>query len=160
MKHTFALGVAATAAIASSLTVAPAHAGGQSQPTAEVISVGKVQLIDGKPFVAATYRCTGALSHLWVSAKQGGKNLDDEGSGAKARAWWQRTMDNKVVCDDNARTILVRLRPTGDTGMLRPDGRRAWVQFCLLTANTPEEFEEGGSSFASNMRFRDVIERR
>jgi hypothetical protein len=125
-------------------------------PTARVISVSKVYLVDGRPMVTGTYKCTGRLSHLWVSAKQGRGNLAQEGSGAIARSWYQRTWDNKVNCNGKRHTAIFRLRPTGDTGRLR-DGRRAWVQFCLLTANRPDGFEEGGnSSFASNMRYRRV----
>ncbi len=127
-------------------------------PSADVVSVSRVYLDDGRPMVAGTYRCTGRLTHLWVSVKQGGRNLDQEGSGAKARSWYQRSWDNKRVrCDGREHTEVYRLRPTGgDTGRLRA-GRRAYVQFCLLTANRPSGFGEGGnSSFASNMRYRRV----
>jgi len=146
-----AAGLGATGLVAPSASAAPA-------PTAEVISVSKVRLIDGKPFIAGTYRCTGKLSHLWVSAKQGRGDLSQEGSGADARAWWDRTKDNRVKCDGRKHTTLVRLWRRDDSGRLRPEprGRLAWVQFCLLTANTPEDLGEGGA-FASNMHWRHVI---
>jgi hypothetical protein len=150
----------ATAALTVGTTSAPAHAAradARAQPTASVISVSKVYVVDGKPMVAATYRCTGRLSHLWVSAKQGRGDLTEEGSGARARSWYQRTWDNtKVICNGRQHTALFTMRPTGDTGRMRA-GHRAYVQFCLLTANRRSGFEEGGnSSFASNMRYRQV----
>jgi hypothetical protein len=126
------------------------------KPTAEVISVSKVYLVNGTPMVAGTYKCTGRLSHLWVSAKQGKGDLTKEGSGAKARSWYQRTYDNVVDCDGQRHSRLFKMAPTGDTGRVRP-ARRAYVQFCLLTANSRGGFEEGGnSSFASNMKYRNV----
>ena len=150
---------AAIVALSVGVTSAPAEAraDARAQPTASVISVSKVYLDNGKPMVAATYRCTGRLSHLWVSSKQGPGDLTQEGSGATARSWYQRTWDNtKVVCNGKQQTALFKMRPTGDTGRVRAD-RRAYVQFCLLTANRPSGFEEGGnSSFASNMRYRQV----
>ena len=146
---TVAVGGFAAPAVGSEARVAAA-------PSAEVVSVSRVYLENGRPMVAGTYRCTGRLTHLWVSVKQGGRDLKAEGSGAEARSWYQRTWDNKRVrCDGREHTELYRLRPTGDTGKVRA-GRRAYVQFCLLTANRASQFEEGGSSFASNMRYRRV----
>jgi len=158
MLRGFVLTVA-MAALTVGVTSAPADArpDARERPTASVISVSSVYLVDGKPMVVATYRCTGRLSHLWVSSKQGPGDMTQEGSGALARSWYQRTWDNtKVNCDGKQHTAVFKMGPTGDTGRVRAD-RRAYVQFCLLTANRPSGFEEGGnSSFASNMRYRRV----
>lgn len=126
-------------------------------PTAKVISVSKVYLVNGQPLVSGTYRCTGRLSHLWVSSKQGKGDLTQEGSGAMARSWYQRTWDNKLKCDGVRHTRIFRLEPTeGGTGRVRAK-HRSYVQFCLLTGNKPADFQEGGSSsFASSQRYRDV----
>jgi hypothetical protein len=125
-------------------------------PTAQVISVSKVYLVKGQPLVSGTYRCTGRLSHLWVSSKQGKGDLTQEGSGAMSRSWYQRTWDNKLQCDGMRHTRIFRLEPTGNTGRVRA-AHRSYVQFCLLTGNKPADFEEGGSSsFSSSQRYRDV----
>lgn len=145
----------ALAALAAGATGTPADAG-KTAPSAETISVSRVYLDDGRPMVAGTYRCTGRLSHLWVSVKQGAGDLTQEGSGAESRSWYQRTWDNKINCDGKRHTRVFALDPTGDTGRVRA-GNRAYVQFCLLTANRPKGFEEGGnSSFDSIQRYRTV----
>ena len=158
MRNTLALGIV-TAALSASGLVAPAATAAVA-PTAEVLSVSKVRLIDGKPYVAGTYRCTGKLSHLWVSAKQGKGDLSQEGSGVQSRAWWDKTKDNRLKCDGAWHTALVQLyRAVEDTGRLRPEpeGGLAWVQFCLAAGNTPEQMDEGSGGFASNMHWRHVI---
>ena len=158
MRQKMATVAALTALVFGGMGGAPADAVNQKavKPTATVVSVSKVYLVDGRPMVAGTYRCTGRLSHLWVSAKQGKGDLTQEGSGAKARSWYQRTWDNTVQCDGKQHTRLFRMDPTGDTGRVHAK-RRAYVQFCLLTANRRAGFAEGGNAaFASNMRYRAV----
>jgi hypothetical protein len=161
MAHTWARWTAA-AVVAAGGVVMPSAEAAAPAPSATVVSVSKVHLVNGKPFVAGTYSCTGKLSHLWVSAKQGRGNLAVEGSGAKARAWWERTRDNKLNCDGNEHTVLVRLHRTdkaAHTGRLIPEprGRRAWVQFCIVTGNNVDDLNEGTGGFDSSMKYRHVI---
>src|SRR4051812_26835030 len=156
MRKTLALGAALTA-IAAGSVLTPATAAAPT-PTAHVGSVSKVRLIGGHPYVAGTYSCTGKVSHLWVSAKQGKGDLSQEGSGAQARSWFDRTKDNRLTCDGKEHTAVVRLFHR-DGGRLVPEprGRLAWVQFCLLTANSMKDLGGPDSAFSSNMHYRHVI---
>jgi hypothetical protein len=151
MRKKFTLVAAATVLAAGGLVTAPAQAG-ETAPSANVIRMSKVHLVDGVPTVTGVYSCTGPTSHLWVSAKQGRGDLSQEGSGADARAWWQRTYDNRLKCNGQEHTFTARLRPTGDTGDLIPTGkggRDAWVQFCLAT-------DESDAGFDSIMQWRGI----
>lgn len=152
MRRKFTLAAVATALVTTGgLVPGPAQAG-EVAPSSDVIRMSKVFMVKGVPTVTGVYSCIGPMSHLWVSAKQGRGDLSEEGSGAKARAWWQRTHDNKLTCDGKSHTITVRLKPTGDTGKLIPTGkggRRAWVQFCLAT-------DESDAGFDSIMKHRQV----
>ena len=152
MRRQFTLGAAAAVLAAGGLVPGAAQAGEVAPPSADVIRMSKVYLLNGVPTVTGIYSCTGPTSHLWVSAKQGRGDLSQEGSGALARAWWQRTYDNRLDCDGQSHTFTARLKPTGDTGKLIPrgkGGRKAWVQFCLAT-------DESDAGFDSIMRWRGV----
>jgi hypothetical protein len=156
MKAQLAVAVAVTA-LAVGLAGAPAEAqqAQRVKPSAEILGVSRVYVSDGTPMVSGTYKCTGKFSHLWVSSKQGTGNLRHEGSGGKARSWYQRTWDNKLNCNGKRHTKLFPMDPTGNTGAVRTN-RRAYVQFCLLTGNTRQQLRDGSGAFKSNMEYRQV----
>jgi hypothetical protein len=162
MKQRWAtFAVTGVMAAAGTVVATPAEA---AAPTlsAQVVSVSKVHLIGRRPYVAGSYSCTGTYTHLWVSAKQGKGDLTEEGSGRHARAWWERTKDQKLNCDGDVHTIVVRLRrtqQTAHTGRLIPEprGRKAYVQFCLVIGNQPDLSDAFPDGFSSDMHYRSVI---
>jgi hypothetical protein len=137
-------------------SAAGAHAKHRAHATAEVVAVSGVYLNNGMPVVSGTYKCKAKFSHLWVSSKQGGGGLRQEGSGETARSWYQRTWDQKLNCDGKKHTRLFTLQPTGDTGAIHT-GHHVYLQFCLVTANKRSALgPKGHPAFDSNMRFRQV----
>ena len=85
--------------------------------------------------IRGSYRCWGDSSkmHLWVSAKQGGNNLPGEGSGARAKAWYDTNIshDTAVVCNGRWQDVSVDLGKYPDKQYIQDKG--AWVQFCLVS---------------------------
>ena len=135
---------------------APAQAAPLPPATAKIHAVSPVALpgAQDRAMVSATFSCTGRISHLWVSAKQGPGDLTQEGSSSLARAWYQSSLDGVVKCDGRRHTRIVQIqRVKGDLKQ-----GRAYVQVCLVTGNTPEEMQEGSGGFASDMRYRWVYE--
>jgi len=90
--------------------------------------------------VLAKYRCFGGEegTHLWVSVKQDGENLEGEGSSVRARAhydtnymWAENPAGQTINCDGqtHATRFTVKQVPWKD-GLL--EGGSAWVQFCAF----------------------------
>ena len=124
--------------------------------TAKIHAVSPVALpgAQDEALVSATFNCAGRYSHLWVSAEQGPGDPTQEGSSEIARAWYQTSIDNTVTRDGKRHTRIVQLQRTkGDLH----EGR-AYVQVCLLTADTMADMQEGRGGFASDVRYRWVYE--
>ncbi|MFF5235436.1 hypothetical protein [Dactylosporangium sp. NPDC000521] len=89
--------------------------------------------------VTAKYRCWGgrAGSHVWVSVKQGGTDLEGEGSSARAKAWydtnWKYAQDPAGMtlrCDGYWQVQEFKLkRVEGWQGLVKGT---AYVQFCAF----------------------------
>ncbi|MCW2699699.1 MAG: hypothetical protein JWQ45_1234 [Blastococcus sp.] len=120
------------------LSAASAGEGYGDKPP-EVSNVARYVWADGprdhEVVARGTYRCYGdsEAMHLWVSAKQGGSNLPGEGSGERARAWYDTNIsqDVAVTCNGRWQTVDVDLGTYPDKGFIR--NGKAWVQFCLVS---------------------------
>jgi hypothetical protein len=92
----------------------------------------------GTATVTATYVCPEGF-HLWISAKQaaGGRldrRLELEGSSQFANAWLQ-SHPTDFTCDGTRRTETFTI-DTLEQGFGSLTRGVAWVQFCLIGANT------------------------
>jgi hypothetical protein len=89
--------------------------------------------------VLAKYRCHGGEegTHLWVSVKQDGENLEGEGSSARARAWYdtnyqyaENPAGQTIACDGRWHATRFTVKLVDGKGLLEPGS--AWVQFCAF----------------------------
>lgn len=89
--------------------------------------------------VLAKYRCFGGEegTHLWVSVKQDGEDLEGEGSSARARAWydtnykWAEDPAGQTVdCDGRWHATRFTVKLVEGKGLLERGS--AWVQFCAF----------------------------
>lgn len=142
-------GVLLAAAAAIALVAAPIGASAAPTEKSQAQVLGPVVLNgDGTATVRARYICQES-DHLWVSAKQVADlrpdaRLQAEGSSGVASGWMQSHPDpSTFTCDGNWHTGSFEIQ-TADFGpgatwdALKPG--QAFVQFCLLTAETENEF--------------------
>lgn len=89
--------------------------------------------------VLAKYRCFGGEegTHLWVSVKQDGENLEGEGSSARARAWYDTNYQyaedpagQTIPCDGRWHATRFTAKLVEGKGLLERGS--AWVQFCAF----------------------------
>jgi len=139
MSLTTALVIAAGVA----LMPAAASAAVDELPAPEVAWVSDNVIVTGahrdQASVLAKYRCYGGETgtHLWASVKQGGEDLEDEGSGAWARSWYDTNYQYEedpagqtINCDGHWRTTKFVVKLVEGKELLT-DGE-AWVQFCVF----------------------------
>jgi hypothetical protein len=89
--------------------------------------------------VLAKYRCFGGEegTHLWVSVKQDGEDLEGEGSSARARAWYDTNYQyaedpagQTIGCDGRWHGARFTVKLVEGKGLLERGS--AWVQFCAF----------------------------
>ncbi|GHE77990.1 hypothetical protein GCM10017786_04440 [Amycolatopsis deserti] len=157
---------AAAALLAAGFAAVPAAAASADPlPAPEVAWVGQNVIVTGadadSAAVLAKYRCYGGEegTHLWVSVKQGGADLEGEGSSQRATSWYdtnyhyaQDPAGLTVDCDGHWHTTrFVLKRVAGKAPLV--DGP-AWVQFCLFdSSSTEDNFPTG---FASDSSWKTV----
>ena len=138
---------AGAVAVLVPLTAAPAGAA-VSTGAPEVQWVNQnVRVVGDSAFVTAKLRCSPAteMTHLWVSVKQGGTDLEGEGSGERAQAWYDTNVargeegaEIPVTCDGTWQHQTVEVvRYAGKRALERGP---AYVQFCLYTAEGEQFF--------------------
>jgi hypothetical protein len=132
---------------------------GVTEPSARILSVVHRPGAD-VALVTVEYTChdVGPFDHLWVSVKQGGADLDDEGSGERARAWYdshpgQGDGQSGPTCDGESHTATFEVYRHPDSKPLNRSA--AWVQFCLVQAG-PEGPEGEPAEFLSESRWAPV----
>jgi hypothetical protein len=135
----------------AALALAAVPIGASAAPTAKSQAqvLGPVELNgDGTATVRARYICQES-DHLWVSAKQVADlrpdaRLAQEGSSALASGWMQSHPDpSTFTCDGRWHTGAFEIEtanfgPGATWDELKPG--QAFVQFCLLTLETENEF--------------------
>ena len=108
--------------------------------------------------VTAEYRCyPGAeYDHLWVSVKQGGHDLEGEGSSARARSWYDShpAGPDAPVCDGV--THLQTFEVVMHEGYKPLNRSAAWVQFCLVQLADLEDEEAPPLHFLSENQWLKV----
>lgn len=89
--------------------------------------------------VLAKYRCFGGEegTHLWVSIKQGGEDLEGPGSSARARAWYDTNYQyaedpagQTLPCDGRWHATRFTVKLVEGKELLERGS--AWVQFCAF----------------------------
>ena len=89
--------------------------------------------------VLAKYRCFGGEegTHLWVSVKQGGEDLEGPGSSARARAWYDTNYQyaedpagQTLPCDGRWHATRITVKLVEGKELLERGA--AWVQFCAF----------------------------
>lgn len=89
--------------------------------------------------VLAKYRCFGGEegTHLWVSIKQGGEDLEGPGSSARARAWYDTNYQyaedpagQTLPCDGRWHATRFTVKLVEGKDLLERGS--AWVQFCAF----------------------------
>jgi len=96
-------------------------------------------VVGDSAFVTAKCRCSPATeaTHLWVSVKQGGADLDGEGSGGRATSWYDTNVTTggeyeiPVTCDGTWQHQTVEVARYAHKQALQRG--TAYVQFCLYT---------------------------
>ncbi len=103
-----------------------------------------------------TYRCRPdvEMTHVWVSVKQGGDDLEGHGSSERATSWYDTNVsfegvEPTLTCDGEWRHLKVELGKAATKDRLQ-DGT-GWLQFCLYAVTDSGEF-----SGASDNRWADV----
>jgi hypothetical protein len=146
MTKTIALAAGAVALLAPLGAVAPTAAAAATTGAPEVAwAANNVRVAGDSAFVTAKYRCAPEteMTHLWVSVKQGGADLEGEGSGGRAQSWYDTNVTTggeyeiPVTCDGSWQHQTVEVRRYDGKGLL--ERGPAYVQFCLYTL-TGEEF--------------------
>ena len=133
---------AAASLLALGTALVPAAAGAEENPGLEVSWVGDNVVVSAdraEATVLAKFRCFGGEegTHLWVSFKQDGENLEGEGSGARARAhydtnymWAEVEGGQTINCNGQWHTTKYTVKQVPGKGTL--DRGAAWVQFCAF----------------------------
>jgi hypothetical protein len=143
-KHVRTLRIAAAAVVATAgLILSPAAAQATELPTPEVAWLHDNVIVTGangaEASVLAKYRCYGGETgtHLWVSVKQGGTNLEGEHSSARAKSWYDTNYQyaedpagQTIDCDGNWHTTRFTVKLVD--GWQKLDDGPAWVQFCVF----------------------------
>lgn len=89
--------------------------------------------------VLARFRCFGGEegTHLWVSVKQGGEDLEGEGSGGRSRAWYDTNFrwaedpaGQTLDCDGHWHATRFTVKRVDGKGLLERGS--AYVQFCAF----------------------------
>jgi hypothetical protein len=111
-------------------------------PAPEVAFVGDNGVVSAngaEATVLAKYRCYGGEegTHLWVSVKQDGEDLEGEGSSARARAWYDTNHQyaedpagQTIACDGRWHATRFTVKLVDGWGELAR--RTAYVQFCAF----------------------------
>jgi hypothetical protein len=111
-------------------------------PAPEVAFVGDNVVVSAngaEATVLAKYRCYGGEegTHLWVSVKQDGEDLEGEGSSARARAWYDTNYQyaedpagQTIACDGRWHATRFTVKLVDGWGELAR--RTAYVQFCAF----------------------------
>ena len=135
----------AAAALAASVTavlVPVSTAGADELPGPEVSFVHDNVVVSAdraQATVLAKYRCFGGEegTHLWVSIKQDGENLEGEGSSARARAWYDTNYKwaedpagQTIACDGQWHATRFTVEQVEGKGLL--ERGTAYVQFCAF----------------------------
>jgi hypothetical protein len=159
-KKAMATAAAAAGALLAGVVGSPAASAEDTSPSARILSVVHRPGSD-VAVVTVEYTCQPAdFTHLWVSVKQGGHDLEGEGSSQRARAWYDShpgqdagaMAQDPPVCDGSTRLARFEVfRHTEGKHLNRSD---AWVQFCLI------QFDESGgeepSEFLSENQWTKV----
>lgn len=144
------LSILVAAAAAVGLAAAPMGASAAPAAKSQAQILGPVVLDDdGTATVRARYICQES-DHLWVSAKQMADGrpdarLQEEGSSAIASGWMQSHPPRSTfTCDGRWHTGSFQIA-TADFGPEGPswdalERGQAFVQFCLLTSRSENEF--------------------
>lgn len=138
----FIVAAASLVGLAAALVPATTAAAEAQLPAPEVSFVGDNVVVSAdraEATVLAKYRCFGGEegTHLWVSVKQDGEDLEGEGSSARARAWYDTNYQYAedpagltIACDGRWHaTQFVVKQVEGKDQLAR---RTAWVQFCAF----------------------------
>jgi hypothetical protein len=139
-KHIVA--AAALAGLAATLVPASTAVAEGDLPAPEVAFVGDNVVVGAnhaEATVLAKYRCFGGEegTHLWVSVKQDGDDLEGEGSSARARAWYDTNYQyaedpagQTIACDGRWHATRFTVKQVEGKGELAR--RTAYVQFCAF----------------------------
>lgn len=142
----------AAISLAAGLLLAPTATGQavEELPAPEVSWVGGNVIVTGananEATILAKYRCYGGETgtHLWASVKQGGEDLEGEGSSQRATSWYDTNYQyaddpagQTINCDGNwhATRFVVKL-VEGKEPLISGE---AWVQFCLFDSSSTED---------------------
>ena len=135
--------LAVSTLIAGVLTGAALPATADVLPAPEVSWVNENVIVTGadgtQAQLLAKYRCYGGEegTHLWASVKQGGDDLEGEGSSARATSWYDTNYQyandpagQTINCDGHwhATRFTVKLVEGWEELASGP----AWVQFCVF----------------------------
>jgi hypothetical protein len=149
--------MATVVAMTAGVVLAPAGAAlaADPLPAPEVSWVNDNVIVTGangdQATLLAKYRCYGGEvgTHLWASVKQGGEDLEGEGSSARATSWYDTNYQyandpagQTIACDGHwhATRFLLEL----EDGWQPLTSGPAWVQFCVFDSSaTDDNFPTG-----------------
>jgi hypothetical protein len=134
--------IAAAAFAAVALPFQPTSVQADELPAPEVAFVGDNVVVSAdrtQATVLAKYRCYGGEegTHLWVSVKQDGEDLEGEGSSTRARSWYDTNYQyaedpagQTIACDGRWHSTRFVVKLVEGKGLLEKG--EAYVQFCAF----------------------------
>jgi hypothetical protein len=140
--RTFIVAAASVAGLAAAVVPASTAVAEGELPGPEVAFVHDNVVVSAdrtQATVLAKYRCFGGEegTHLWVSVKQDGEDLEGEGSSVRARAhydtnykWAEDPAGQTLDCDGQSHATRFTVKQVPGKGLL--ERRSAWVQFCAF----------------------------